>query len=254
VLLPDQVTITSGAMPGISGHPTAHIIAPIALYRVPRRGDLHLVAYHSTQAHPLLHLHLPIVPALSVHLRSVHPIHPCRLIPSSHTTSNSNLPQTETNPPSICSQSSLLPVCLLCIPKTDHYCQLHHGRVGTPFHLCYLVPANSVVQNISSRNALPAGQHHQRSPAIAIVAKSSSTLYPLHPLLADQIPQVHHFRRHTRQYKSYFAFTSFRAGENHHVLDGCGPSTWKTGYEIYMIVGTLIHRMNCMTTSSAGGG
>jgi hypothetical protein len=62
---------------------------------------------------------------------------------------------------------------------------------------------------------------------------------PIRSLLADQNREGRHFQCHIRQYNSCFAFTSFSASGHGDILNGRGPSTWKTGYKIYHSAGPL---------------
>jgi hypothetical protein len=72
-------------------------------------------------------------------------------------------------------------------PKLDPY-HLRDARVPTHFEHCRLVKwmilGASAEQSIGLRNGLLAGQALQRSPIVAIVARSSSTLYAPPPPVA----------------------------------------------------------------------
>ena len=62
---------------------------------------------------------------------------------------------------------------------------------------------------------------------------------PIRALFEDQTPTARHFCQHIWQYNCCFAFTSFRANNDDVNLDGRGPWTWKTGYQIYHSARTL---------------
>jgi hypothetical protein len=128
---------------------------------------------------------------------------------------------------------------ILPIARRSHLTSVQPLTFGRMDAVCHVCGAKHwCAERVEGTIASPTFSHccHGGKVILPPIPQAPS---PLRELLEDQSSTARHFRQHIRQYNCAFAFTSFRANNEDVNLDGRGPWTWKTGYQIYHTVGTL---------------